>query len=343
MKYYLGIDLGGTNIVAGVVDETYKILSKASIKTASPRPAVDIMDDMVKVSREACEKAGVPVEQLEWVGIGAPGTINRDTGYIEYSNNLQFDHVPLRQYIADRLGRPVFVDNDANAAAYGEALAGAAKGVKDAVAITLGTGVGGGIIIDGKIYSGFNFAGAELGHAVIEIGGRQCTCGRRGCLEAYASATGLINLTKEAMEANPNSKMWTLTGGTIDNVSGKTAFETPRVKRWWICISNIWAAALPTISTSSSRRCSALAAASARRGKPCLRRCVNTSIRRTSCGTLREGPASVLPSSATTRVSSERRSWANRSDLLRNRRGALPRQKWKFAGGSGIIQLHIVY
>ncbi len=228
MKYYLGIDLGGTNIVAGVVDETYKILSKASIKTASPRPAVDIMDDMVKVSREACEKAGVPVEQLEWVGIGAPGTINRDTGYIEYSNNLQFDHVPLRQYIADRLGRPVFVDNDANAAAYGEALAGAAKGVKDAVAITLGTGVGGGIIIDGKIYSGFNFAGAELGHAVIEIGGRQCTCGRRGCLEAYASATGLINLTKEAMEANPNSKMWTLTGGTIDNVSGKTAFDAMR-------------------------------------------------------------------------------------------------------------------
>lgn len=228
MKYYLGIDLGGTNIVASVVDETYKILSKASIKTASPRPAVDIMDDMVKVSREACEKAGVPVERLEWVGIGAPGTINRDTGYIEYSNNLQFDHVPLRQYIADRLGRPVFVDNDANAAAYGEALAGAAKGVKDAVAITLGTGVGGGIIIDGKIYSGFNFAGAELGHAVIEIGGRQCTCGRRGCLEAYASATGLINLTKEAMEANPNSKMWTLTGGTIDNVSGKTAFDAMR-------------------------------------------------------------------------------------------------------------------
>lgn len=228
MKYYLGIDLGGTNIVAGVVDETYKILSKASIKTASPRPAVDIMDDMVKVSREACEKAGVPVEQLEWVGIGAPGTINRDTGYIEYSNNLQFDRVPLRQYIADRLGRPVFVDNDANAAAYGEALAGAAKGVKDAIAITLGTGVGGGIIIDGKIYSGFNFAGAELGHAVIEIGGRQCTCGRRGCLEAYASATGLINLTKEAMEANPNSKMWTLTGGTIDNVSGKTSFDAMR-------------------------------------------------------------------------------------------------------------------
>lgn len=228
MKYYLGIDLGGTNIVAGVVDETYKILSKVSIKTASPRPAVDIMDDMVKVSREACEKAGVPVEQLEWVGIGAPGTINRDTGYIEYSNNLQFDRVPLRQYIADRLGRPVFVDNDANAAAYGEALAGAAKGVKDAIAITLGTGVGGGIIIDGKIYSGFNFAGAELGHAVIEIGGRQCTCGRRGCLEAYASATGLINLTKEAMEANPNSKMWTLTGGTIDNVSGKTSFDAMR-------------------------------------------------------------------------------------------------------------------
>ena len=125
---------------------------------------------------------------------------------------------------SQKIDKPVFIENDANAAAYGEYVAGAAKGAKNAVCITLGTGVGGGIIIDGKIYSGSNFAGAEIGHSVISVDGPQCSCGRKGCFEVFSSATGLIRMTKEAMEADKDTKMWEI-AGSIDGVDGKTAFD----------------------------------------------------------------------------------------------------------------------
>ena len=178
MKYYIGIDLGGTNIVAGVVNEAYEILAKASVKTNLPRPEQEIAADMAKVAKEAAEKAGLTMDQIEWVGIGTPGIANSETGIIEYSNNLGFVNTPMVKYIEDALGKKAFIENDANAAAYGEYVAGAAKGAKNAVCITLGTGVGGGIVIDGKIYSGSNFGGAEIGHTVISVDGPQCTCGR---------------------------------------------------------------------------------------------------------------------------------------------------------------------
>jgi glucokinase len=131
--------------------------------------------------------------------------------------------------LSERTGiKNIFVANDADAAAYGEAVAGAAKGVANSVMITLGTGVGGGIIIDGKIYSGFNHAGGELGHTVIEKGGRPCSCGRRGCWEAYSSATGLVRMTREKMNERPDSKMWALCDGSVENAGGKTAFKAAR-------------------------------------------------------------------------------------------------------------------
>lgn len=228
MKYYVGIDLGGTNIVAGVVDEEYKILSKASVKTNCPRPAEEIMDDMAKVVFEAVEKSGLLLNDIEWVGVGAPGTANVETGTIEYANNLGFENVHMVEYLQKKINKPVHIENDANAAAYGEFLAGAAKGTKHAVCITLGTGVGGGIIIDGKIYSGFNFAGAELGHTVIEVDGVPCTCGRKGCFEAYSSATGLIRMTKEAMEADKSSKMWEMSKEEDGKVTARLAFDAMR-------------------------------------------------------------------------------------------------------------------
>lgn len=228
MNYCVGIDLGGTNIVAGVVNKDGTILEKASCKTNLPREAADIAADMAKVTREAVKNAGLTMEDISWVGVGCPGTVNQDTGVIEYANNLQFYDVPLRDMLKNDLGKDVFMDNDANAAAYGEFVAGAAKGSNTAVAITLGTGVGGGIIIDGKIYSGMNFAGAELGHNVLVMDGRPCTCGRNGCLEAYASATALINLTREAMEENKQSKMWEMCENDLGKVSGRTAFEAMR-------------------------------------------------------------------------------------------------------------------
>jgi len=228
MKYYVGIDLGGTNIVAGVVDEEYKILSKASVKTNCPRPAEEIMDDMAKVVFEALDKSGLSLNDIEWVGVGAPGTANVETGIIEYANNLGFENVHMVEYLQKKINKPVHIENDANAAAYGEFLAGAAKGTKHAVCITLGTGVGGGIIIDGKIYSGFNFAGAELGHMVIEVDGVPCTCGRKGCFEAYSSATGLIRMTKEAMEADKSSKMWEMSKEEDGKVTARLAFDAMR-------------------------------------------------------------------------------------------------------------------
>ena len=223
MKYYIGIDLGGTNIVAGVVDENYQILTKASVKTNLPRPEQEIAADMAAVARQAAEEAGLSLDQIEWVGVGTPGIANSATGIIEYSNNLGFCNTPMVQYLEEALGRPAFIENDANAAAYGEYVAGAAKGVKHAVCITLGTGVGGGIIIDGKIYCGSNFGGAEIGHTVIDVNGPMCSCGRKGCFEVFSSATGLIRMTKEALAAHPESAM-----KDEERITGRTAFHYMR-------------------------------------------------------------------------------------------------------------------
>lgn len=228
MKYYIGIDLGGTNIVAAVVDEEYNIITKASTKTNRPRPAEAIADDMAAMAIKAVEDAGLTMEQIEWVGVGTPGIANSQTGIIEFSNNLGFENTPMAELIRKHIDKPVYIENDANAAAYGEYVAGAAKGAKNAVCITLGTGVGGGIIIDGKIYAGSNFGGAEIGHTVISLDGPQCSCGRKGCFEVYSSATGLIRMTKEKMDEVPDSKLHDITAERNGKVSARTAFDAMR-------------------------------------------------------------------------------------------------------------------
>lgn len=226
--YNIGIDLGGTNIKVGLVDDKYNIVSKATAKTNLPRPAEDICASIVELIWKVLGEAKVTIGEVKSIGIGTPGVANRNSGVVLYSCNLGFNNTDLRKLLKARLDLPTYVENDANAAAFGEVLAGAGKGYKDVVVVTLGTGVGGGIIIDGKIYTGFNFCGAELGHTVIEFGGRQCSCGRKGCFEAYSSATALINMTKEAMEEHKDSEMWNLCGGDIANVDGKTAFDGMR-------------------------------------------------------------------------------------------------------------------
>ncbi|MDR0913915.1 MAG: ROK family protein, partial [Oscillospiraceae bacterium] len=223
----IGVDLGGTNIVAGVVNDSYKILARAECKTAVPRPESDICDSMASLIAKVCERAKVTLDDIESIGIGVPGAVNPQTGVIEYSNNLFFHNWEIVKMMQERVNKKVTVENDANAAAYGEYLAGAAKGTKNAIVITLGTGVGAGIVIDGKIYSGSNFAGAEMGHMVIVKDGKECTCGRKGCWEAYASATGLIAMTKDAILAEkPDfSYMYKLCNGDLNRVTGATAFE----------------------------------------------------------------------------------------------------------------------
>lgn len=224
MKYYVGIDLGGTNIAAGVVDENYNIIARAKTPTARPRPAEEILYSCAEVVREAVSNAGLTMDDIVSVGLGSPGIVNSENGMVEYSNNLDFYNVPAGEILYRELGVKVYAENDANAAAYGEYVAGSAKGASDAVCITLGTGVGGGIIIGGKICSGFNHAGAELGHMVIEVDGPECTCGRKGCFEVFSSATGLIRMTKEAMAANPESCM-----NQMGEPGGRTAFDAMRM------------------------------------------------------------------------------------------------------------------
>jgi glucokinase len=225
--YTLGIDLGGTNIVSAVVDDNYNIVAKSKTPTAMPRSAEEIFDDIAKVSIEAIEKAGITIDDIQSIGLGTPGTVNAD-GVIEFANNLGFDHVPAKDMLVERLGnKAVYIENDANCAALGEAYAGCGNGAKDFVAVTLGTGVGSGVIVDGKIVTGVNKAGGECGHMVIAVDGEPCTCGRKGCWEAYASATALINQTKAAMEEYPDSIMHQL-AKEEGKVSGRTAFDAMR-------------------------------------------------------------------------------------------------------------------
>ncbi len=225
----LGIDLGGTNIVCAVVDdETYKMFGTAKVKTNLPRPAEEIFASIEEACKTALENAGISIKDIASVGLGTPGSVNAE-GVIEFANNLDFNNVPAAQMLRDRLGiEDVYVENDANCAALGEAYAGCGNGAKDFVAITLGTGVGSGIISDGKIVNGVNNAAGECGHMVIQIDGEPCTCGRRGCWEAYASATALIKQTKAAMDEHPDSIMHELSAKE-GKVSGRTAFDAMRM------------------------------------------------------------------------------------------------------------------
>ncbi len=228
MKYYLGVDVGGTNISCGVVDEDYNIVAVCKRKTESERGYDAIAADIAALVRETAEKAEIGLDKIKSVGIGCPGTCNTATGKVEYSNNLRWNNANLRDDVEKALGKKVYIENDANAAAYGEFIAGKAKGAENAVIITIGTGIGAGVIIGGKLYSGSNFAGAEIGHTVISVDGYECTCGRKGCFEAYCSATGLIRMTREAVEANPKSKLREL----VENdgrISARTAFNAAKL------------------------------------------------------------------------------------------------------------------
>ncbi len=223
--YRIGVDLGGTNIATGVIDENYKIIGRGKVKTRAPRPAEAIFDSIKEAVDMAVVNAGINYDEITSIGIGTPGSVNKDTGAIEFSNNLKFHNVPAKAMLEERLKKPVYLENDANAAALGEAVAGCGHGVKNFVAVTLGTGVGSGIIIDGKIYRGSNFCGGEMGHMVINVDGIPCNCGRKGCWEKYASATALVSQAVEAMQGNKESLLWQTCDGDLNKVEGKTIFE----------------------------------------------------------------------------------------------------------------------
>ncbi len=223
-QYRIGVDLGGTNIAAGIVDEHNRILHKGSVKTALPRPADAICRDIDLLCRHLCEEAGISFADITAIGIGSPGLIYQ--GVVRIADNLGFRNVPLADMVAALTNKPVSLKNDANAAALGELIAGSGRQCSSLIAVTLGTGVGGGIVLNGQIVEGFNGAGGEVGHIILSPNGNPCACGNRGCLETYCSATALIKATKEAMAAHPESLLNTL--ATPDTVNGKTAFDGMR-------------------------------------------------------------------------------------------------------------------
>ena len=225
--YYLGIDLGGTNIAVGLVNEELTIVAKDSLPTPANDP-VSIADTMAVLCRRLVAQKGISFEDVAYAGIACPGIVDRANGEVIYANNINFDHFPLSRLLSERIPlKAVYLENDANAAALGEVKAGGARGARNSIMITLGTGVGGGIIINGQVYMGFNCTGGELGHMVIEKNGVPCTCGRRGCFEAYSSATGLVRMTREKMEKHPESLMHELVR-RCGKVSGRTAFDADR-------------------------------------------------------------------------------------------------------------------
>ena len=227
--YYLGIDLGGTNIAAGLVDENFNIVHKDSIPTnAGSRNDKEVVKDMAYICKKILKDTNTDVSQVKWIGVGSPGTCDVENGVIIYANNIAFRDTPIRKWIQEEIDLPVYIDNDANCAALGEAYAGATKDAEHSVMITIGTGLGGGVIINKKIYSGFNSSGGELGHSIIMLDGEMCSCGRKGCWEAYGSATALKSQTYKAAMANPDSMLYKMIDGKEENVSGKTAFDAMR-------------------------------------------------------------------------------------------------------------------
>lgn len=222
-KYYVGIDLGGTYIKGGIVDDLGNIVCADKVPTGAEGGQDAVAANIANLANALIKKAGLSKDDLVGIGMGVPGMIDSENGVVILSNNLKWYNFNIAKAVSDLTGLNVKIANDANVATLAEVKFGAARNRRNVIMLTLGTGVGGGIVANGQLVEGNLSVGAELGHSVIAMGGEQCTCGRRGCLEAYASATALIRDTKRAMQKHPDSKMWEI--GSLDEVSGKTAFD----------------------------------------------------------------------------------------------------------------------
>jgi glucokinase len=224
-RHFLGIDIGGTNTVAAVTDETHRIHSKGSFPTAPGRGYDVVISEIGELAYELISGLGLKMEDIHSVGVGCPNVMD---GVVETSVNLAWVNAPLQADLSRLFGMPVLLDNDANVAAFGEYIAGAAAGASSALMVTIGTGIGGGFINEGKVYGGCNRAALEIGHMVIYQNGRPCPCGRLGCFERYASATGLILTAREYADTDMESLLWKLSDGDTSCLSGKMIFDAMR-------------------------------------------------------------------------------------------------------------------
>ncbi|MDO4562982.1 MAG: ROK family protein [Clostridia bacterium] len=219
----VGIDFGGTSIKIGLVEDDFNIAARFKVPTLTERGVHGMMEDTARGVLDMLRGAHVSMEDIDSIGMGIPGGVDNVTGVVYMAANLGLKNAPVREILSKILGRSVFVANDADSAVYGELIAGAAKGSTSAVLVTLGTGVGSGIIINSEIYNGAYHCGAEIGHMVIERAGRPCTCGRRGCFEAYCSASGIINMTRDAALADSGSLL-----NSYGEITGATAFDAAK-------------------------------------------------------------------------------------------------------------------
>lgn len=225
--YTIGVDIGGMSVKAGVVNADGNIIARSVIKTDAVGNTERFIRDIADLLYDVTSRAHLSPSDIRYVGMGVPGTVNSDAGIVTYACNIGFRNVNLRDAVSEYWHTPVYLGNDADVAALGEVLYGAGRGTRDALMITLGTGVGTGIIINSKIYSGRSGAGGESGHTVIVVGGEKCACGRRGCFEAYASATALMRMTSEAVDNHPSSILASY--AREHGIDGRTAFEARKL------------------------------------------------------------------------------------------------------------------
>ena len=228
--YTIGIDVGGTNLKAGLVNERYEIVAAKKMPLQWEGPE-KMAEDLMTLVQGVLEETGVSREEIAYIGMGVPGIVDVKKGTIVQTVNIPIRNVPIAALLQHHWDIPVHLGNDADCAALGEYYRFDHSEINSLVLVTLGTGIGTGLILDGKIYRGFNGCAGEGGHIVVVPGGDLCTCGRRGCWERYASANGLIRQTKAAMEAHPESAMWQLAGGDLEKVDGRTAFDGIRQKK----------------------------------------------------------------------------------------------------------------
>ena len=220
--YKIGIDIGGTTIKAGVFDEENNLIQSTFAPTNAGRPVGEMVSDICDLAKSAVTLSGLDMSECVGAGVCSPGICNSDTGRVYNANNVGFDDVPLADLISKKLGLPVTLLNDADAAAYGEVVSGSAKGKKSVLYIGIGTGIGAGLIIDGKIYAGCGYGGIEAGHMMLSLDGEKCTCGKKGCFEAYASATALIRQAEKAAKENTESLL------NKEKITGKSVFDAAK-------------------------------------------------------------------------------------------------------------------
>ncbi len=221
----IGIDIGGMSVKLGLVDENNTISDYHTIITNTDIPAEEFIDEVGEAVYHLLEKTKLTLKDIDGIGIGIPGMIDVKNGIIVYSNNLAWSNVKVVSQLKKTLDTNIEISNDADTAALGEVCAGAAKGYENAVLLTLGTGVGSGVIMNKKVFQGPLNGGCELGHIVVDYKGRPCTCGNIGCLEAYASATALMRMGREAAKSNPDTSMLKACNGKIDDINGKIIFD----------------------------------------------------------------------------------------------------------------------